>query len=105
VAKTVALQRLHEQIMEVIEPHVSRDVTAEAIYGDGDVAQSTLAWVRDYREKAAFAAFFPHITIGYGVVMQPMTFPVHFVARQLALCHLGNHCTCRKLLACVPMSG
>ncbi|HNY78826.1 MAG: 2'-5' RNA ligase family protein [Sedimentisphaerales bacterium] len=99
VAKTEALQTLHEQIVETIEPHASHDVTAEMICGDEEVAPSTLAWIRDFRRKAAFAVFFPHITIGYGVVTEPMTFPMDFVAPQLALCHLGNHCTCRKVLA------
>lgn len=103
VAKTAALQRLHEQIMGIREPHMSGDVTAEMLCGDDEAAPSTLAWIRDYRRKAAFEAFFPHITIGYGVVTEPMIFPIHFVTPQLALCHLGNHCTCRKVLASVAM--
>lgn len=103
VAKTEALQALHERIMETFETHMSCDVTAEMICGDEEAAPSTLAWIRDFRRKAAFAAFFPHITIGYGVVAEPMTFPVDFVAPQLALCHLGNHCTCRKVLASASM--
>ncbi len=103
VAKTEALQRLHEQIMETMEPYVSRDVTAEMLCGDEEIAPGTLAWIGDYRRKAAFAAFFPHITLGYGVVTEPMTFPIAFVALQLALCHLGNHCTCRKVLASAPI--
>lgn len=105
MAKTRALVALHERVMETMEPYVKRDVTAEMIYGDEDVAQSTLAWIRDYREKAGFAAFFPHITIGTGVVDEPITFPLRFVAPRLALCHLGNHCTCRKVLASLPMRG
>lgn len=103
IAKTQALQTLHERIMEVMEPYTGRDVTAGMIYGNEEAAASTLAWIRDYREKAAFAAFFPHITIGYGVVQEPMTFPMPFVASQLAVCHLGNHCTCRKVLAAIPL--
>jgi len=82
---------------------MSCDVTAGMICGDEEAAPSTLAWIRDYRRKAAFAAFFPHITIGYGVVTEPMMFPMDFVAPQLALCHLGNHGTCRKVLASMPM--
>ncbi|MDI9433385.1 MAG: hypothetical protein QM570_16840 [Planctomycetota bacterium] len=107
VAKTRALQTLHERIMMAMEPYMSREVTADMIWGDDEPAPSTPAWVRDYREKAAFAAFFPHITIGYGTVAEPMTFPIRFVARQIALCHLGNHCTCREVLAsaAMPFSG
>jgi hypothetical protein len=104
IAKTRTLQALHERVMDALEPHVSRDATAEMVYGDGQPAESTLAWIRDYRQKAAFAAFFPHITIGYGTVQERMTFPIRFVAPTLALCHLGDHCTCREVLASVPMS-
>jgi len=104
VAKTKALQTLHERIMMAMEPYMSREVTADMIWGDDEPAPSTLAWVRDYRKKAAFAAFFPHITIGYGTVAEPMTFPIGFVAPQLALCHLGNHCTCREVLASASMA-
>ena len=103
VAKTIALQKLHERVMEAVEPYISSDVTARMIYGDEDVAPSTLTWIRDYRQKAAFGAFFPHITIGYGVVQEAITFPIRFVAPRLALCHLGNHCTCRRVLASVAI--
>ncbi len=105
VAKTEALQTLHERIMEAMEPYVSRDVTPEMVCGDEEPAQSTLAWIRDYRKKAAFEAFFPHITIGYGTVTEPMTFPIRFAVPQLALCHLGNHCTCREVLVSVRLPG
>lgn len=105
VAKTVALQTLHERMMEAMEPYVSRDVTAEMICGDEEPAPGTLAWIRDYRKNAAFEAFFPHITIGYGTVTEPMTFPIRFAVPQLALCHLGNHCTCRRVLVSVRLPG
>ena len=103
VAKTKAVQMLHEQIMEALRPHVSYDVTEAMIYGDEAVADTTLAWIRTFREKAAFAAFFPHLTIGYGMVEQTMSFPLRFTAPRLAVCHLGNHCTCRKVLASVML--
>jgi hypothetical protein len=103
LAKTRALQDLHEGVMEVLQPRATWDVTAEAIYGDEPVAEVALAWVRNFREKAAFAAFFPHITIGYGTVAEVMTFPIRFTAPRLAICHLGNHCTCRRVLASVPL--
>ena len=99
LAKTKAIQTLHEQVMEAIPPHCNGDVTAEMIHGDEDVAETTLAWIRNFKEKAAFGAYFPHITIGYGTVAEPMTFPMPFTAPRLAVCHLGNHCTCREGLA------
>jgi 2'-5' RNA ligase len=103
LARTGAIQGLHERVMDVVQPYLSQEVTAAAIFGAETVAETTLAWIRDYREKAAFGGFFPHITIGYGRVKQVMSFPIPLVAPSMALCHLGNHCTCRKVLASVPL--
>lgn len=103
VARTRAIQALHERVMESIQPYNSPDVGPEMIYGDEPVAETTLAWIRSFAQKAAFAAYFPHITIGYGTVTEPMTFPMPFTAPRLAVCHLGNHCTCREVLASVAL--
>jgi len=103
IAKTKAIQSLHEQVMDALEPYGGYDVTEAMIYGTEAVAQTTLAWIRNFREKAAFAAYFPHITIGYGTVEQEMRFPMRFTAPRLAVCHLGNHCTCCKILASVRL--
>lgn len=101
LAQTGPLQTLHERIMNEMQAYFSYDVTPEMIYGEQDVAETTLAWIRTYREKAAFRAFFPHITLGYGRVCEPLTFPMACAPSALALCHLGNHCTCRKVLAAI----
>jgi hypothetical protein len=102
VEKTKELQALHEKVMEKIQPHFSSIVTSDMIYGDEDVAETTLEWIKSYREKASFTRFSPHITIGYGQA-QEQGFPIKFTASKLALCHLGNHCTCRKILASIEL--
>jgi hypothetical protein len=101
LAKTPELQSLHEDVMNRMQAWFSYDVTADMVYGDEPVAESTLTWIRTFREKSSFGAFFPHITIGYGMVDQPTTFPIRTKASQLALCHLGNYCTCRKVLTLI----
>jgi 2'-5' RNA ligase len=103
IEKTPELQALHENVMEKVEPVFRSDAT-EAMILDDTVAESTLEWIRSYREKASFGRFQPHITIGYGQVTTAMAFPLRFEASRLALCHLGNHCTCRKVLASAPIS-
>ncbi len=102
VGGTKELQSLHETIMERLEPYLGRDVTAEEI-SDEEVAETTLLWIKNYLEKSSFAKFFPHITIGYGELSSPPAFPIKFAASKLALCHLGNHCTCRRVLASVEL--
>jgi hypothetical protein len=104
IDRTKELQALHEKVMGKLTPYFTHDVTADMIYGDEDVAETTLHWIRNYPQKAGFANFFPHITIGYGRIEQQMS-GVMFRPSKLALCHLGNHCTCRKVLASVDLSG
>jgi 2'-5' RNA ligase len=102
IEKTAKLQKLHEKIMKVMEPYFSYDVTEDMIYPSGKVAQSSLEWIRNYRAKSSFEKFWPHITLGYGVI-EDVKFTARMVASKLALCWLGNHCTCRKILAAVDI--
>ncbi len=102
VEKTVKLQSLHEKVMEKVQPYFSSVVTTDMIYGNEEVAQTTLEWIRNYREKVSFASFYPHITIGYGE-SEEQEFPIEFAALKLALCHLGNHCTCGKILSSIDL--
>ncbi|MHC4395967.1 MAG: 2'-5' RNA ligase family protein [Planctomycetota bacterium] len=102
VRKTVQLQRLHKEVMEKLSPYFGYDVDSDMIYGQEEVAESTLLWIKNFPEKSSFANFSPHITIGYGEI-GGMVFPMKFTASKLALCHLGNHCTCREVLVSVEL--
>lgn len=103
IAKTKELQALHEKVTEELAPRFTHDVTGDMIYGDEDVTETTLRWIRSYPERTSFTNFFPHITIGYGPIDAQMS-AVMFRASKLALCHLGNHCTCRRVLAAVNVT-
>lgn len=119
IEKTEALQLLHEEVMQKLAPYFSYDVTADMVLSPPMAGESTLAWIKNYPEKSSFEKFSPHITIGYGEI-NDYSFPPQGVLRKeslelrtikfavstarcpvekLALCHLGNHCTCRKILA------
>lgn len=100
VEKTRQLQSLHEEVMEKLRPYLSYDVTKDMIFNPVEVGESTLLWIKNYREKSSFAKFFPHITIGYGEISD-LSLPIRFGVPELALCHLGNHCTCRKILVSI----
>ena len=100
VEKTKELQSLHEKVVKKLTPYFSYDVSSDMMYGDEEVAETSLIWIKNYPQKASFANFFPHITIGYGEI-ESQSLPTTFAASTLALCHLGNHCTCRKVLASI----
>jgi len=98
VKKTGRLLSLHREVMRRLKPYFSYDVTAEMVLSPPVAGESTMLWIRNYPEKSAFDSFFPHITIGYGQ-MDDFSFTAEFIASTLALCHMGNHCTCIKVLA------
>ncbi|MGB2866006.1 MAG: hypothetical protein WBC05_21915 [Sedimentisphaerales bacterium] len=102
VKKTERLLSLHEEVMRRMTQYFSHDVTAEMVLSPPMAGESTLLWIKNYPEKSAFENFFPHITIGYGQV-DDFSFKAEFTASKLALCHMGNHCTCRKLLAATEL--
>ncbi len=102
IERSEELQRLHEEIMEAMGPYFRYEVSREMIWGGGRVAESTLKWISDYAEKSSFEKFFPHITVGYGEAKRG-SFPMEFSVSSLALCHLGNHCTCREVLLSIEV--
>ena len=98
IERTEELQSLHEEVMKSLVRYFSYDVRAEMLLSSSYISESTLDWIKNYPEKSSFEKFFPHITIGYGEI-DDFLFPIKFDVSKLALCHLGNHCTCRKILA------
>jgi len=104
IERTEALQSLHEEVLRRLEPYFNYDVTVDMVLSPPMAGESTLAWIKDYPEKSSFEKFFPHITIGYGEI-NDYSFPIEFAVSKLALCHLGNHCTCRRILASAELKG
>jgi len=102
VDRTGELQALHEQVMQEMRPFFRYEVREDMFHDEG-VTGSTLDWVRTYPQKAGYEHFHPHITLGYGPPPADLSFPIPFQALRLALCHLGNHCTCRRVLAAVDL--
>jgi 2'-5' RNA ligase len=90
------LTDLHERLMHALRG-VERQGGTPAAFVDGDARVGDVNWVTDYRVKASFAAFTPHITIGHAAAA-PRLEPIAFEATTLAACHLGRFCTCRRVL-------
>jgi hypothetical protein len=96
IERTEPLQSLHEAVMRELKPYLSYGVTADMVLSP-PISESTLRWIGKYPENAAFEGFFPHITIGYGEIAD-FSFPREFAVSNLALFHLGNHCTRQEVL-------
>jgi len=98
IESTPDLRRVHEQVMDVIEPFESPQGSAAAFRADGEtIRPRDVEWVRNYREQAAGAHYRPHVTVGHGG-RAPEVAPIAFQADRIALCELGRFCTCRSVL-------
>ena len=100
---TAEVQRFHEELTEELSGFLSYDVTAEMVFDFPQVSETTLSWITNYRSQSSYSNFFPHITAGYGK-LQGLKFPIVFEVSKLAMCHLGDHCTCREVLASVDIA-
>jgi 2'-5' RNA ligase len=103
INRTKILQSLHEEVMRNLATYFKYDVTADMVLSPLKASESTLQWIKNYPKKSSFENFFPHITIGYGQISD-LSFPIEFSVTKLALCHMGNHCTCRKILASAELT-
>ncbi|MCH2251692.1 MAG: 2'-5' RNA ligase family protein [Vicinamibacterales bacterium] len=98
VAPTPALQRLHEQLMDTLASYEIPGDAAAFQQDDTPPRDADVAWVTRFRVDSSFARFDPHITVGIGP--DPVTTdPFTFTARTIAVCRLGQFCTCRDRLA------
>lgn len=101
VKPSAALRSVHETAMNRIGPFLKQDAAAEAFVGFPNVSPASVDWVNRYAEAAAFDRFSPHITLGVGALetdLPDLSLFRRGAAARLALCHLGDYCTCRKIL-------
>ena len=98
VAPGPPLRRLHEQLMDALAPREVPGGAAAFQQDDAPPRDADVTWVARFRAASSYARFDPHITVGIGP--DPITVdPFTFVARAIAVCHLGRFCTCRDQLA------
>ena len=62
-----------------------------------EISQITFDYIKAFPTKSSFENYVPHITLGADSI-DLETGSFEFVSQELALCHLGNYCTCRKVL-------
>jgi len=104
IGKTEKLQLLHETIMKKCSPYFTYEPAIEMVFPSPKPKEATLYWIKNYPQNSSFENFLPHITIGFGEINN-INLPIKFTGSKLALCHLGNYCTCRKILASTVLKG
>lgn len=99
LAPTAALARLHAGVMDALLPFEAGPGDASAFHSNGEPPRpADLEWVTRFRDRAAYARFDPHITLGVGAAPGAAA-ALDAEAERVALCHLGRYCTCRRVLA------
>lgn len=99
VEVTDQLRSLHEAVMDLSQKHFSyRRVEPGMYLGSPPPSERSCRYLKRFREEHAFENFSPHITLGRGVVENPVK-PTPFTVHRLALCRLGVSNTCRQILA------
>jgi hypothetical protein len=82
--------------MEALRGFERPGATASA-FVDGNARVADVMWVTGYRLKSALHAYNPHITLGHAKE-PPHVEPFAFEATTVAACHLGQFCSCRRVL-------
>ena len=104
IEKTAELQKFHETILNEMSSIFTYDgVEKEMFYTPPPVNEVPMFWVQGFAKTSVRENYKPHITLGVGEPKQEIT-PVQFTASKLALCHLGNYCTCRNVLWSASLS-
>jgi len=98
INRTAKIKKLHEMLATHSEEALSNDdVDASMFYGQ-PIRKGIIEYLCNFRKECSFENFRPHITLGVGRATSELKFPISFRANTLALCHLGNYGTCRKIL-------
>ena len=100
IEKSRDIELLHELVMIRMSRFFTHEVAKNMIYNseNEEIAQLTFDYIKEFSTKSSFENYTPHITIGLGETDSRVE-SFEFVCTELALCHLGNYCTCRNILS------
>lgn len=104
LAKADSVFMMHRSVMAHLAGITKEKCTPASFVRDDDeeeLTPFTLGYVPDYKKNAGFEHYSPHITLGNGDVTEIENLPVLpeiATFSTLAVCHLGNNCTCRSIL-------
>lgn len=99
VTNTQELQTLHETILNHVKQYLQKGASVEMLFkGDETgMTEKTKLALDTYSEKTSFENYWPHITLGCYDAKTKL--PITFKADTIALCHVGDGVTCRKIIS------
>ena len=94
------LQLFHKTVMKSMKPYQAQPVGPETFAGR--VPTSSTECLYWFSKTSTHKRYSPNIGLGFGdlpELIPGINLPVRFEAKKTAICHLGGHCTCQKILA------
>jgi len=101
VGRTDELFNLHQTVMSGLFSIFSYDVTLDMFYKESneEIKEVSKFWVKNYAvNRTNPDNYHPHISLKSIKPEYNGELPLKFTASRLALCHLGDTCSCRKIL-------
>ncbi|PLX28655.1 hypothetical protein C0581_01275 [Candidatus Parcubacteria bacterium] len=100
IEKSEKLNNLHKILIEGLSKYFPKQSTKNMYFGypDENIDEQTFFWVDNYITGSSLEKFNPHITLKGCAKPTSPKLPITFQANRIALCHLGDYCTCRKIL-------
>lgn len=107
IVRDEKLMEIQERIAGVIKNYRCEEILPENFSGDtSEITRFSTEYSGSYLEKQTGENFSPHITLGHGDVRELGGIPDDpgsFTCNRLAICHLGNHCTCSGILESIKV--
>jgi len=100
ILRAEILQLFHKAVMSAVKPYLAPSAGPAMFAGEASAA--SVDCLLRFQKASAYERYSPHITLGFGdlpEIVPGIDFPVRFETTKAAICHLGSHCTCRRVLA------
>jgi hypothetical protein len=97
IALSDPLARLQQDLIQTLKPVITQDAKETDLKDPPPIGASVLTWINAFIPEQCGDKFWPHITLGHGRPGENQDDFI-FMATRIAICHLGNHCTCRSIL-------
>ena len=95
------IMQIQEQISFILREYCCERTEPEFFAGKpSEISEFSTDYSTNYLERQTGDNFSPHITLGHGNIrdIKDIVPPGKFECSRLAICQLGNNCTCAKVL-------
>ena len=104
IEKNQKLQLLHQTLIEEFCNLKKTDITGEMFVADPVIGTGSIKYINSYWQQNIREDFWPHITLGYGKLVENARIPEVIGFDKIGLYHLGNHCTCSKNIFTIALA-